>query len=544
LTTKPKNLALVLSSLREKRATILAWAISGALAMYFEAIAIAAELRDYPGGPQALAQTIYPTIEGMRIIRWPADRLDTLGGYLAYHNIVLFNFFLGIFAAVQGARLIRFLEETRGIEFYLATGISRARIILLRSSSYFLSQMAISLALGVGTAFAMAASDVPDTSGSIITLIAGGICIFPLFGLGLLVSQFIQSARTAAGVTSIITTVIYVLDNISGKYEWLNWFQNISPFHYANLSRPVIPGFEADYLSWIGMFLVGSLLVLLSICIMQRRDIGATALELDIKNERAKKRWEFVPRTIIGDLLWRQRIGLLAWVITTSAFIGVFIAMMSGVIEVWRQFSFLEQFTALGFGDTPEKQYLAMVYEVLPPFLAAFVISQSAKWTSDLNQGRVQLILSAPFSWSGLILRRVVATLFGAELIIGFSIMTAIVGSNLQNVEIYSAAVFRVFVMSSVFAVAFASLNALLVAILQGRNATQLISIYVGAAWLIGFMAPYLNWPSWVVHFSIFDAFGHPFVEWPSTLNLTLISIMAIPGLIAAMLFAERTSKL
>jgi ABC-2 type transport system permease protein len=143
------SFALILSSIREKRTTILAWAISGALAMYFEALAIAAELRDYPGGPEALAKSIYPTIEGMRIIRWPADRLDTLGGYLAYHNIVLFNFFLAIFAAIQGARLIRYLEENRTIEFISATGLSRRKIISLRSCSYLLSQLLISLSLGI-----------------------------------------------------------------------------------------------------------------------------------------------------------------------------------------------------------------------------------------------------------------------------------------------------------------------------------------------------------------------------------------------------------
>ena len=528
--------------MREKRATILAWVIGGALAMYFEAIAIAAELRDFPGGPQALAQSIYPTIEGMRIIRWPADRLDTLGGYLAYHNIVLFNFFLAIFAAVQGARLIRSLEESRGIEFYLATGISRDRFTILRSLSYFISQITISLSLGVATAFALAASDAANTRGAVITLLAGGICIFPFFGLGLLISQFVQSARTAAGITSIIATFIYVVDNISGKYDWLDWFQYLSPFYYANQSRPVIPGFDANYSSWLAMFTVGMLLIALSILVMQRRDIGSAALQ---KRETTKteKTNRYVPKTVIGDILWRQRIGILAWVVTTSAFIGVFIGMMSGIVDIWRQFSFLQQFSALGFGDTPEKQYLAMVYEVLPPFLAAFVVTQSAKWTADLNQGRVQLFLSAPLSWSGLIVRRVVATLLAAELIILFSIGTAIVGSQMQKVDIYPAAVFRVFIMSTLFVIAFAVLNALLVSILRGKNATQAISIYIGAAWLIGFMAPYLNWPIWLVRFSIFDAFGHPFVQWPGTLNFVLIGVMAIPGLVAAIKISERSAK-
>lgn len=541
LITKGKNTALILSSLREKRATILAWIIGGALAMYFEAIAIAAELREFPGGPKALAQSIYPTIEGMRIIRWPADRLDTLGGYLAYHNIILFNFFLAIFAAVQGARLIRNLEENRSIEFYLATGLSRSKITTLRSIAYFVSQMVISLCLGLATAFALSASNEPNTSGAVITLLAGGLCIFPFFGLGLLISQFVQSARTAAGTTAIVVTTIYIVDNISGKYEWLSWFKYLSPFYYANLSRPIIPGFNSNYLSWLAMLIIGIVFIGISIWIMKSRDIGSALIQRAEKNNHRKI--GFVPKTLIGDILWRQRFGLFAWVVTVSAFVGVFTGMLTGIVDIWRQFAFLEQFAAFGFGDTPEKQYLALVYEILPPFLAGYVVTQSSKWTSELNQGRVQLLLSAPISWTGLIMRRIAATVIGAELIILFSIATIVAGSKLQNVDTYPEAAFRVFVMSTLFVLAFAAINALLVAILHGKNATQVISIYLGAAWLIGFMAPYLNWPSWLVRLSVFDAFGHPFVEWPGSLNLILIFVMVLPGLVLATRIAERSSK-
>lgn len=529
--------------MREKRATILAWAIGGALAMYFEALAIAAELRDFPGGPEVLAKSIYPTIEGMRIIRWPADRLDTLGGYLAYHNVVIFNFFLAIFAGVQGARLLRHLEEKKIAEFYLATGISRTRILSLRSTAYFISQLFISLSLGLGTAVAMAASDATNTSGSIITLLAGGVCIFPFFGLGLLISQFTHSARTAAGITSVFITVIYVLDNISGKYGWLEWFTYLSPFHYANLTRPLIPGFETNYFTWFLMLAVGILFIAMSSSLVERRDIDAISFNRSRKSDKRVDKTKLVPKTIVGDILWRQRYGLAAWVITTTAFIGVFIAMMSGVIDIWRQFAFLEQFTSSGFGSSPEEQYLAMVFEILPPFVAAYIIFQSAKWTTDLIEGRVQLFLSLPLSWSGLIMRRVAATTIGSEFIVIFSLLMAILGGYLQGVSVSIIGVLRVLAMLTLFILAFSSLSALLVAILHGRNATQIVSIYVGAAWLIGFMAPYLNWPHWLVRLSIFDAFGHPYVDFPGSTSFLIIAVMIVPGMIGALEIAERSPK-
>lgn len=513
--------------------------------MYFEAIAIAAELRDYPGGPAALARSIMPTIEGMRILRWPADRLDTLGGYLTYHNITLFTYFLGLFAALQGAKVIRHLEEEQTMDFILSTGVSRARLASCRSLAYLIYQIIISVGLGLGTAVALAASNEPDTAGSMVTMLAGGICIFPFFGLGLLLSQFVRSSRTAAGVASIVVTAVYILTNIGDKYAWLTWIRFFSPFHYANLTRPVIPGFGANYWSWFAMIAVGAMMIWSSILLLNRRDIHSTIelVELDRRVTSRKVRPEYVPRSLIGDHLWRQRYGVLAWTLATAAFMGVFVAMLGNIVDVWEQFDFLEQFSAAGFGNSPERQYLAMVYEILPPFIAGFIVAQSAKWTSDLRQGRVQFMLSTPMSWTGLIVRRVTATLIGTLVISVGALATAIVGTLAQGVDPAMAAVGRVLVMNFAFALVFASLCALLVAVLHGRNATQVLSIYIGAAWLMVFMAPYLDWPSWILRLSIFDALGHPFIDWPESSNVIAIALVALAGFVAAVRIAEDTSK-
>lgn len=532
---------MVLGALREKRTTILAWFISGAIAMYFEAIAIAAELRDYPGGPKALATSIMPTIEGMRILRWPADRLDTLGGYLAYHNVVIFNYFLAIFAAVQGARLIRHLEESGAINFYLSATVTRSKLIALRSVAYFVSQLIISFGLGAGTALALTVEGQSNNYGAFVTLFAGGICIFPFFGGGLLISQFMKNSRSASGATAIMVTLIYILSNIADKYSWLNWIKYISPFYYANLSRPMIPGFDSNYWSWALMITAGAILIWVSIRIFQKRDVGAIANERF--DRKAQTKIGYVPKNDIGDSLWRQRYGLLAWVITSSAFLALFISMMSGIIDVWEKFAFLQQFSASGFGETVEQQYLAMVYEVLPPFLAGFVITQSGKWTLDLTQGRLPLFLSTPISMARLIFNRFITTLIGSELIIISALATIWIGSTLQGVETYTSGIWRVFVMTNLFAISFTAINSLLVAILHGKSATQAISIYVGAAWMIVFMAPYLKWPSWTVRFSIFDAFGHPFIKWPSNGNFAVIASIVIIGSIATIFISNRSAK-
>ncbi|CAB4573458.1 MAG: hypothetical protein F2554_04365 [Actinobacteria bacterium] len=523
----------------------MTWLIAGGLAMYFEAVAIAAELRDFPGGSKALAFSIMPTIEALRIIRWPADRLDTLGGYLAYHNITLFTFFLALYLGIQGSRLIRSLEERRDIDFLLATGLARARAAWIRAAATICALLLISLGLGLGTAFALEISGEPDAMGSIITLLAAGICIVPFFGLGFLLSQYFASTRVASGTTSLIIVIIYVVGNISGKYEWLRWFEYLSPFSYANRSRPVVPGFGVDYLSWIGMSIIGLVLVAIAVRIFAHRDVNSVAgPSLHSRtSQKGRRSREIKPSTLTIDMLWRQRIGLFAWPMATTIFISVFMSMMPGVIDIWAKFDFIEQFSLSGFGESVEEQYLAMVYEILPPFLAGYVISQSSIWNAEYVQGRFHLLFSTPLSWTSLLLRRILVVMVISQTMILFSIGAVVISSEIQGSPQYNLGAFRVWAMSSLFVLAFAATNALLVLLLRGRNVTQILSVYIGAAWLVGFMAPYLDWPDWIVRLSIFDAFGHPFVDWPSSTNFSVIIGMILVGITATLILGNRMSK-
>jgi ABC-2 type transport system permease protein len=125
----PQRGSLVGDTLRAHRVGALAWILGGGLAMLGTAAALAAEMADFPGGAAALAASVSAGAEAMRLLRWPAERLDTLGGYLTYHNVILFNLFLALYGVVQGARDIRGTEERGGLEEILATGHPRAAVV-------------------------------------------------------------------------------------------------------------------------------------------------------------------------------------------------------------------------------------------------------------------------------------------------------------------------------------------------------------------------------------------------------------------------------
>jgi hypothetical protein len=94
--------------------------------------------------------------------------------------------------------------------------------------------------------------------------------------------------------------------------------------------------------------------------------------------------------------------------------------------------------------------------------------------------------------------------------------------------------------MSLALALTLAALSAVLVRIFQRRSVILALSIYVAAAWLITFMQPYLEWPSWVLQLSIFHAFGRPYVEWPEFSDVMGISIITFTCLIGALINIRR----
>jgi ABC-2 type transport system permease protein len=135
----------------QRLATVL-WVLGGSLMMYVMAMALAQEMAEYPGGPDAFAASLRPGVEALRPMRWPADRLDTLGGYLTYHNLTLYTLLLSVYAAVQGSRAVRGAEERHSLEQVLATGWSRAAVVRDRALGFLLSLALVTVGVGLGVA--------------------------------------------------------------------------------------------------------------------------------------------------------------------------------------------------------------------------------------------------------------------------------------------------------------------------------------------------------------------------------------------------------
>ena len=75
------------------------------------------------------------------------------------------------------------------------------------------------------------------------------------------------------------------------------------------------------------------------------------------------------------------------------------------------------------------------------------------------------------------------------------------------------------------------------------RSAVTALAVYAGAAYLLTWLIPIFDWPDWLYRLSVFDAFGHPYQEWPGTAGLLVLVVMAAGGTALAALVTDRRPK-
>lgn len=530
--------------MREQKVSILAWIIVGGLAQYGEALGLNKELKSFSGGPQRFAAIMKPAVEAMRPLRWPADRLDTLAGYLSYHNITLFVAFLCVFGIIQGSKVVRGYEDSHVMELALATGTSRVRVLVDRAIGFAVTILLISLGLGVGTGLTMAACGQANWYGSIVIFIAGGMAALLAFSITLCVSQLSRTYKSASGIVTIVLVVLYVITNIAEEIGVVGKLRYLSPTYYANLSRPLIPGFGTSWGSMLGLLVASIGLVSISALLFVHRDIGMGLLH---KSQPivipTNENLGLKPKQFWLSNIQRGWIALLSWTLTTAAFTAMLIFLEPNVAKSWEIFKWLGVTKEGDFETSMQTQYIGVCASLIPPFVSGYIIQQASSWVNELKQGRLEMYLSTPLSWTKLVFERVIATTFGATVITTVSLAVLKIGSPMIDFSVTTFGVFRVWVLCIAFAVSMSVIACIAVALVPKREAVIVLATYVAASWVISYVAPILGWSVWVQRLSILYAFGTPYQSWPGVMNSAIITFLIIPGFYLATSLAERSPK-
>jgi ABC-2 type transport system permease protein len=542
---------LVRDTLRVHRVGAATWIVAGGLTMFGMGAAVATEMADFPGGSQALAASVAAGAEAMRLLRWPAERLDTLGGYVTYHNVILFNVLLAVYGVIQGARDIRGGEERGTLEEVLATGHARSAVVRDRAVGFTLLAAVIGLGLGLGVEAGLAFGDASDLGGALITMGTCALLAVVGYALGMLVSQVVGSARAASGIGAAVMCGLYLATNaVDSLGPAAPFVRLVSPFHHANASRALVPGYGFDPLATAALVGMAVVMFALAAWAFQRRDYAAPLWVRRVgaaRSDDAAIGPVTVPHRMLGSVaaatVRRGWVGMAVWSGCTAAFVWMFAALQPAVMDVWSEFDFLDAMTGAIGTTSAEDAYWSYIGEFVTPVIAAYVITQASGWVADLAQGRVEIALSGPVTWTMLVRGRLVATTAGVAAILAATVMGLVIGATAVGSSIDPVGISRMVAMGLLFGVALAAVAAIAVAVVRRPVVVTVLAVLVGASYLVAFLVPMFGWPDWLNRMSVFWAFGHPYLRVPTASGLAVLIVLAVVGSMAATALAERTPK-
>ncbi|GAC1351009.1 MAG: hypothetical protein NVSMB27_39020 [Ktedonobacteraceae bacterium] len=407
--------SILSKSLRDYRVAILAWGLGLGL---FAAV-------DFAESTPTTIAALGSLVQLFRFLGDPYE-IQTPEGFITFRIMEVFvPLAISFWPILAGARLVRGEEERGTLDVLLATPQSRTRLLLSKVGALLLALLLIAVlfALGLVAGEARLEGHV-DVVRALLAGLNAGLLAFFFSMMALLLSQFTTSRGAAAGWTSGLLLLALLLDS-TGREVNGSWVQYLSPFYYYNLNRPLITSFPdqpAGALLLVGLSL---LCAGMSLVLFSRRDIGSAAFLWQRKqalgNHQALRSLSQAERAVSTRGVGLHTLSTGGW----SAFwwgLGVvFVCVYCLVIalSIQQVFYKLVQETPLLqqlFFDTPTNTNAALLgtflFTFMPALVVIFALTLAQKWAADLENGRLELILSTPNARVRVLLER-----FGANVL-------------------------------------------------------------------------------------------------------------------------------
>jgi len=526
-------------TLRDYRVPILAWGIGLALVVYGTLAAYATQFTT----PEAQAG-IVTLAETFRFIADPVA-VTTPTGFVTWRSFGLLPVFLGIWAALAGARLTRGTEERGTLDPLLALPLGRARYLGegLAALATALALVGILIGLGaLGGARVMGAALSPGAA-----LLAGlnvGLTAFVIGVLALLIAQFTPRAGAASGIAIGLALLAWLLDGVGRTVGSAAWLGRVSPYHLYSSNKPLIADYPAKLGGYLGLAALALVGGALCFPLFGGRDLGGVAWarrgaarHLDAAGVRAGP-----PRQpgLRGPGLLALRMalpGIAAWTVAlailTLLVIGITPATKDSVAATLRESPALAQlFNAAGLSS--DAGFLSgLLFFFLPLAVTFYALATAGSWARDLDAGRHELALGTPLSRGRLYLTTWGATVAALVLTPLALWLVALLGIRIWGLRVDTGHLLAAFMGLIPLGLPVAALVYLGAGRLAAGALSGIVGALLGLAFVLGLLGPLLAWPDRLLALSPFHQYGAPIVEgprWGGWLALT-----AIAALIAAL---------
>ncbi len=470
--------------------------------------------------------------------------VGTIEGYIQWRVYGGLYLLFGFWALMSAVGATRGDEERGLVEQWLAIGVSRARYLLTRYGMFTLSAAitiaatSASIDLGaIGAGSALPLGPVVEVSVALLAL------TLTVYALSMALAQLVVSRVAAAGLGGVIVAVLYFVNALSRSVDSLKSVARVvSPFYYFDLSEPLSPGGTLDVAATIGLFLASITLTALALWLMSVRDLGSAVIRLTPRPAPATVRPSPNPilRLPVLSLVYEQRIGMLAWGLGCAVLALYLASAGRQLVDLIQSSSGFRIYLALVGHGNP---YVALTgifwFGTFLPLLSVFAITQVARWSADDNEGRLEMVLSAPVSRTRVVLERAAAFLLRMAVVIALSSFALLVGATSASISLDAARLTVASLVLIPFGLSFAAIGAVL-ASRAPRATIGVLALFTFVSFLVNQLGPVLRWPDWALNLSVFSLYGTPLTSGVDWTGLWIMSAITIVGFSVATLLMQR----
>jgi len=533
-------------SLREYRIPMLCWGYGLALLM----------VTAFTSATPLILKTYASVAPSLRFLFDPVALLTPQGYVTARYLEVLVPILLSIWTILAGARMVRGEEERGIMDVLLATPQPRTRVMLEKLLALLTALLVVALLVTLGIVGGEYTSGTAVDFGR-ASLTALNIILLAFFFsmLALLISQFTLSRTTAAGTASGLMILAFAFDGI-GRTVSGSWVQYFSPFYYYNLNRPLLASFNDTPVAALLLLGLGLLFAASSIALFAWRDSGRPVFTWQRRQSDGKQEVEHSLQQAQRDISVRavslralrsQGWSAFWWTLGAMAWCGLVVlllpSMQAPLARALAQSPALAKLFS-GSDIATNAGFLGeLVFAFVPALVVIFAMTLALTWSSDLENGRLELLLSTPRSRSRMLLERFGAISLFLLLTAGLSWLTILLAALSANLSLDQGRVMAASLSMLPPALLITSLTYALAGRLRYAVILGILTAYIALAFLATFLQDLLNLPNWVVSLSIFHLYGNPVtsgMDWGAFLGMTAVTLI----LLIASLLQFRTADI
>lgn len=474
----------------------------------------------------------------------PPIHPETMGGYLTWRVSGSVALLFAGWALASAAGAGRGDEERGLVDDLIAAGLSRTRLIAARIAAFAIGCFVAALAVGAGELAGSARTpDFIGYGGPVLAALPLTVLALSAYVLTLLVCQLTADQRSATAVAGVLLLALYLLDTLSRAYDSLHAWRGLSPFYYYGLSQPLAPGGKLNTGSVFALVGATLLLAAAAAIAFNARDLGSPIIRVPVRTavptRDPSRLWVWQTPIVRG--LYEQRIAVLLWTAGLSALAVIFVNLTKTLIGTLLAIPGLAPYFAFIGRTNITQSFLGFEWSgVAELLIAAFAITQVARWAADDANGRLEEVLSHPFPRSGVILERLLVLTVQTVVIAGVSALTLWIAANRQGIGVETARVEQSALLLVPLAWTFGGVGAVMTS-LAPRPAVAVLSAVAIGSYFIAQLGPLFKWPQWALDMSLFQLYGNPLASGVDRNGLLiLLAVTFVTGAAAIVLMRGR----